>query len=142
MLVQGTSPENQRNFGVDPTMGRAMDTPGYHPVHNPNPNPFGFGTSVPMPTTLPMNTNAQGLHGSQFLWDVDWLGSNSSKIRYEHDINVINQPNKPGHLWLWKNRTHLVLCNPDGLPESDSLRLPILTMYMDLWILFPVSRWT
>ena len=63
MLVQGTSPENQRNFGVDPTMGRATDTPGYHPVHNPNPNPFGFGTSVPTPATLPMNTNAQGLHG-------------------------------------------------------------------------------
>ena len=63
-------------------------------------------------------------------------------IHYEHAINVISQPNKLGHLRLWKNRTCLVLCNPDGLPESDSLRLLILMMYMDLWILFPVSRWT
>ena len=38
-----------------------MDTPGYNPVINPNPNPFS--TIVPAPATLPMNTNAQGLHG-------------------------------------------------------------------------------
>ena len=60
-------------------------------------------------------------------------------IRYEH---IINQPNKLAHLRLWKNRTHLVLRNPDNLLESHSLRLLILTMYMDLWILFPVSIWT
>ena len=70
---------------------------------------------------------------------MDWLGSNSFVIRYK---DVINQPNKPAHLQLWKNRTHLVLHNPDNLLESDSLHLLILTMYMDLWILFPVSRWT
>ena len=70
MLVKGTSPENQQNFRVDPTTGRAMDTPVNHPVHNPNPNPFGTyapgmgGLSVPSPPApFPMNTNTQGLHG-------------------------------------------------------------------------------
>ena len=73
MLVKGTSPENQQNFRVDPTTGRAMDTPGNHPVHNPNPNPFGtyapgmgglsVPPAVPAPPTFPMNTNAQGLRG-------------------------------------------------------------------------------
>ena len=61
MLVKGTTPENQQNFGVNPTTGRAMDTPGYHPLSNPNPNPFG--TSVPAPAQFPMNRNTQGLQG-------------------------------------------------------------------------------
>ena len=63
-------------------------------------------------------------------------------IRCVHDTNVLNQPNKPGHLRLWKNRYRLGLRNPDDLLESDSLCLLILTMYMDQWILFPVSGWT
>ena len=60
---------------------------------------------------------------SRFLRDVDRLGSNSSMIRCVHDTNVLNQPNKPGHLRLWKNRYRLGLRNPDDLLESDSLRL-------------------
>ena len=63
-------------------------------------------------------------------------------IRCVRDTNVLNQPNKPGHLRLWKNRYRLVPRNPDDLLESDSLHLLILTMYMDQWILFPVSGWT
>ena len=63
-------------------------------------------------------------------------------IRCVHDTNVLNQPSKLGHLWLWKNRYRLSLWNPDDLLESDSLRLLILTMYMDQWILFPISGWT
>jgi hypothetical protein len=79
---------------------------------------------------------------SQFLWDVDRLGSNSSVIHCVHNTNVLNQPNKLGHLGLWKNRYCLGLRNPDDLLESDSLHLLTLTMYMDQWILFPVSGWT
>ena len=73
MLVIGTAPENQQNFGVDPTTGRALDTLGYHPVQNPNPNPFsseepGFESNpippaVPAPTTFLLNRNNQGLRG-------------------------------------------------------------------------------
>ena len=73
MLVQETSPENQQNFGVDPTSGWAMDTPGYHPVQNPNPNPFSteepdlernpIPPAVPAPATFLMNRNNQGLQG-------------------------------------------------------------------------------
>ena len=50
-----------------------MDTPGYHPVHNPNPNLFGthepgmgglsIPPAVPTPAKFPMNRNTQGLHG-------------------------------------------------------------------------------
>ena len=47
-----------------------MDTPGYHPVNNPNPNPFSTyepgmgGFSVPPPPApFPVNTNTQGLRG-------------------------------------------------------------------------------
>ena len=79
---------------------------------------------------------------SRFLRDVVRLGSNSSVTRCVHDTNILNQPNKPGHLRLWKNRYCLGLRNPDDLLESDSLRLLTLTMYMDQRILFPVSRWT
>ena len=42
-----------------------MDTPGYHPVQNPNPNPF-YEDSTPhvqAPTMIPLNTNQQGLRG-------------------------------------------------------------------------------
>ena len=63
-------------------------------------------------------------------------------IRCVHDTNVLHQPNKPGHLRLWKNRYCLSLQNPDGLLESDSLRLLTLMMCMDQWILLPVSGWT
>ena len=79
---------------------------------------------------------------SRFLQDVDQLGSNSSMIRCVRDTNVLNQPNKPGHLRLWKNRYRLELRNPDNLLESDSLRLLTLTMCMDQWILLPISGWT
>ena len=71
-----------------------------------------------------------------------WLGSNSSVICCVHDTNILNQPNKPGHLQLWKNRYRLGLRNPDDLLESNSLHLLTLTMYMDQQILFPVSGWT
>ena len=60
MLVQGTTPENQRRWGVDPSTGRAMDTPGYHPVRNPNPSPLRPVAASP---TFPGNTNEQGLRG-------------------------------------------------------------------------------
>ena len=49
-----------------------MDTPGYHPVQNPNPDPLstedlGFKPSipppVPAPATFPVNRNQQGLCG-------------------------------------------------------------------------------
>ena len=50
MLVQGTSPENQRRFGVDPNTGRATDT------EDPAPH-------VPAPPMFPTNVNQQGLHG-------------------------------------------------------------------------------
>ena len=61
MLVQGTSPESQQCFGFDPTTGRATDTPGYHPVKNPNPDLFS--TEDPTPATFPINRNQQGLRG-------------------------------------------------------------------------------
>ena len=73
---------------------------------------------------------------------MDRLGSNSSVIRCVHDTNILNQPNKPGHLWLWKNRYRLGLRNPDDLLEFDNLHLLTLTMCMDQWILLPVSGWT
>ena len=63
-------------------------------------------------------------------------------IRCVRDTNVLNQPNKPAHLRLWKNRYHLVLRNLDDLLESDSLRLLTLTTCMGQWILLPVSGWT
>ena len=71
MLVRGTAPEVQQRFGVDPTTGRAMDMPGYHPVLTPNPNPFNTEgmvenpapRPVAAPPTFPMNTNQQGLRG-------------------------------------------------------------------------------
>ena len=73
MLVQGTTPENQRRWGVDPTTGRATDAPGYHPVHSPNPglpvicppeNPINTeGLTEGAPPTFPTNMNQQGLQG-------------------------------------------------------------------------------
>ena len=77
----------------------------------------------------------------QVQWDLCRLGSNSCVIRFIV-WDVINQPNKLAHLRLWKNRIRWVLRNLDDLLESDSLRLLILTMYMDLWILFPICKWT
>ena len=54
MLVQGTSPENQLRWGVNPSTGRApINMEGL--VENPPP--------VEAPPTLPMNTNQQDLHG-------------------------------------------------------------------------------
>ena len=63
-------------------------------------------------------------------------------IRCVQDTNILNQPNKPGHLRLWKNRYRLGLRNPDDLLESDSLHLLILTMCMDQWTLLLISGWT
>ena len=67
MLVRGTSPENQRRFGVDPCTGRATDRTGNIPA----PNPFGINMEglvenpppMPAPPTFPINTNQQGLPG-------------------------------------------------------------------------------
>ena len=54
MLVQGSSPENQRRWGVDLSTGRApINTEGL--VENPTP--------VEAPPTFPGNTNEQGLQG-------------------------------------------------------------------------------
>ena len=68
MLVHGTNTDNQQCWGVDPIAGRAMDTPGYHPVNNPNPNPFstyepGMGGFLvpPPPAPFPIIANPQGL---------------------------------------------------------------------------------
>ena len=56
MLVHGTSPENQRLWGVDPSTGRApINMEGLD--ENPPPRP------VAAPPTFPMNTNQQGLRG-------------------------------------------------------------------------------
>ena len=54
MLVQGTSPENQLRWGVNPNTGRApINMEGL--VENPPP--------VEAPPTFPVNTNQQGLRG-------------------------------------------------------------------------------
>ena len=110
MLARGTNPASQQNLGVDPLTGRAMDTPGYHPVNNPAPNPFSTyepgvgGLSVPpSPALFLINTNPQGLQGFTI---------------------------PKGHGLAWEQQLF------------DSLHLLILMMYMDLWILFPISRWT
>ena len=78
MLVQGTTPENQRQWGVDPNTGRATDTLGYHPVRNPDPGPAFAPRPVLQSNPTPLNmeglteegpptfltsTNQQGLRG-------------------------------------------------------------------------------
>ena len=56
MLVQGTSPENQQQWGVNPNTGRApIDMEGL--VENPPPRP------VVAPPPFLANTNQQGLRG-------------------------------------------------------------------------------
>ena len=62
MLVQGTDPDNQRRWGVDPNTGRATDTPLLAP--RPNPTPLNMeGLTEEGPPSFPTNTNQQGLRG-------------------------------------------------------------------------------
>ena len=145
MLVRGTSPENQRRFGVDPSTGRATDRTGNIPVQNIN--PYGINMDdlveapppVPAPPTFPINTNQQGLPGFTIptgrglAWEQQLRDTLCA--RYQHP-QPAQQAGPPPAL------EEQVLSESSEPRRSSRVLQPASMTCMDQWILLPVSGWT
>ena len=129
MLVHGTSPENQRRWGVDPSTGRATDTPGL--FQNPPP--------VVAPPTFPGNINEQGLRGFTIppgcgpAWEQQL--HDTLRARYQRP-QPAQQAGPPPAL------EEQVLSESSEPRRSSRVLQPASMTCMDQWILLPVSEWT